>query len=104
MTTQAEQKRDEALARVEANADQDWYDAACMAFEEVIAAYPEFTTDDVWAVLKEWQVSAPREPRAMGPIVMKLVRSGAMVATGAYRKSKRPECNARPIAVYRRAA
>lgn len=99
----AEQKRDEALARVEENADQDWCIAAQLAFYEVIAAYPEFTTDHVWAVLKEWQVGSPREPRAMGPIVMRLVKEGAMEATGAYRKSTRPECNARPIAVYRRA-
>jgi len=94
--TLGELLRDLAIANAEA-ANTSWVD---MAFA-VIAALPpgtEFTTDDLWLHLDR-----PREPRAMGAAMVRASKRSLVEATGVYVKSKRAECHARPVAVWRRA-
>lgn len=97
---EAGQARDEALARVEAHAAPDWM-TACRAVVLRVAAGHEFTTDHVWAWLLVNEAKT-HEPRAMGAVLRQLAREGVIVKTGVYRPSKRRECHARPIPVWRR--
>lgn len=90
---------DEALERVEANADKDWMRAARDAVAALALAGGSFTTDDAWKLLRE--VPVPREPRAMGAVIRELARMGLILPTGEYRKSERPDCHRRPVAVWR---
>ena len=99
MTTlfDAEEARDEALARVEAGAG-DWVQRARDTVLMVSLARFDFTTDDVWDVLGE---DRPAEPRALGAVMKQLALEGRIRATGEYRKSCRVDCHARPVAVWR---
>jgi hypothetical protein len=94
-----EQAADEAIARVGANADPGWLRKAQEAIYLLMDEGP-FTTDDVWAVLNDWYVKPPREPRAMGAAMRIAQQEGWIVATGNYRKSERVECHGRPVMIW----
>lgn len=96
----AEEKRDDAIERVRKGAG-GWTERALRAVEFTASKMEHFTTDDCRMYAVEMAVGEPREPRAWGA-VMKLAagKGGCCVKTGEYRKSRRPECHARPIPVY----
>jgi hypothetical protein len=98
MPNSAEVARDEAVARVEEHASADWLAAAATAVGMLAMFYPEFTTDDVWECLVE--VEATHEPRALGPVMMKAARRGLIRKTDRVQNSRRPQCHARPVAVW----
>ena len=93
----AEEARDEAIARVERGAG-DWVQRARDAATMVALARFDFTTDDVWDALGD---DRPTEPRALGAVMKQLAGEGRIRATGEYRKSSRVDCHARPVAVWR---
>ena len=93
----AEEARDQAIARVEAGAG-DWVQRARDAVMLVSLARFDFTTDEVWDALGE---DRPDEPRALGAVMKSMAREGKIRATGEYRKSHRVDCHARPVAVWR---
>jgi hypothetical protein len=95
------QKRDAAMAQVEAHASVSWSGSVEQAIYYVAQHRQLFTTDAVWAVLRSWDIVAPAEPRAMGPLMKNACRWGWCVPTGDHWMSVRPECHRRPIAVYR---
>jgi hypothetical protein len=94
----AEEARDEAIARVERNAPEGWVQRAKEVTERVAASSFEFTTDDVWAALGD---DRPHEPRALGAVMKSMAKDGTIRTTGEYRKSSRTDCHARPVAVWR---
>lgn len=67
----ATQARDEALARVEAAAPVEWREAALSAVYACCRTLSRFTSEDVWQLIEK-----PREPRALGPVLMRAVRLG----------------------------
>lgn len=89
---------EEQLQRVEANADSLWLISAKDAVTEVAERLNNFTTDAVWAELRE---HAPREPRAMGTVMRWAVKEKLVSSTGQYEASKRKQCNHRPVMIYR---
>ena len=93
----AEEARDEAIARVERGAG-DWVERARDTVMLVALARFDFTTDEVWDALGE---DRPEEPRALGAVMKGMAREGRVRATGEYRKSRRVDCHARPVAVWR---
>jgi len=94
---EARAARDEAMDRVNENADPEWKDLATTTVLRVAVAYAEFTTDDVWEVLGD---EKPHEPRALGPIMALLSRRNIIRKTGGMRESKRPEAHMNPKAVW----
>jgi len=94
----AEEARDEAIARVEAHAPEGWLQRAHDKVQLVALARFDFTTDQVWDALGE---DRPAEPRALGAVMKAMARDGKIRATGEYRKSSRVDCHARPVAVWR---
>jgi hypothetical protein len=96
----AQQARDEAIARVEANADQDWMIQATLVIELMSKVYDRFTTDDVWRELGRRDLTV-REPRAIGAAMKKAKGKGVIAPTGNYVPSARPESHCRPIRVWR---
>jgi hypothetical protein len=91
----------EAMARVETNAKEEWKDAACRAVAHLCKDRDYITSEDVWRVLKSWQIPPPREPRAMGPVLTKMVARKVIEPTGNYRQSSLPQQNARPLMIYK---
>lgn len=96
--------RDEALARVERNAEPDWNDTV----DYVIGTIADggqgyrFTTDRVWALMKrDWPNVSTHERRAMGAAMTRAAKRGLIVKTDDYQPSTRSVCHARPIPVWR---
>ena len=71
-------QRDEAMERVEANAEMEWKIEAKRALWRRIRTKQPFTTDDLW----DDGLTKPREPRALGPIVATAKRKGYLIDTG----------------------
>jgi hypothetical protein len=94
----AQEAEEEAIARVGANAPEDWVMRARQATQHVAGSRFDFTTDHVWDVLGD---DKPHEPRALGAVLKNLAREGIIRQTGEYRKSDRVENHRRPVAVWR---
>lgn len=99
MTTGIE-LRDEALARVEANADVEWKLAAELVVHLLAAQLGTFTSDDVWEGLVDGSAST-HEPRALGAVLKRVAKDGVIAPTDEWRISRRPECHGRPVRVWR---
>lgn len=95
----ATKARDEALERVESASDPDWVVSAEKALLYVSMSLQTFSTDDVWDRLRMLSVPAPREPRALGPVMRRAVRDGLIKAVG-YAASERPERHCAPVRMY----
>lgn len=95
-----QQLNEEALARVEANADESWKQTASLVVYLVARQNEYLTSDDVWHGLEGATVST-HEPRAMGAILKRAAKDGIIAATDDWRVSSRPECHGRPVRVWR---
>ena len=85
--------RDEAVACVARAAPADWMKLAHAVVIRLASSGHAFTTDEVWAALP----NCPLEKRAMGAVMLKAKRAGAVVATGRFPNSSRPENHAWPV-------
>ena len=92
--------RDEAIERVDRNADDAWKQAAEATVIHIARMRPEFTADDVWKHLTSHTSCETHEPSALGAIFNKLRRQGIIRHTGEFRISSRPERHAAPIRVW----
>ena len=91
--------RNAAVAQV-GGAYQSWV-ARRLAFIKSLPSGREFSTDQVWlaAPAADHKIS---EPRAMGAVMMLAQAEGLISPTGEYEKSARPQCHARPVAIWQR--
>lgn len=90
------QLRDEAVERVGRAAPQDWMGLAHAVVLRLAATGVGFTTDDVWKALPECSL----EKRAMGAVMLKAKREGAIVATGRFQKSSQAQNHARDVRIW----
>jgi hypothetical protein len=95
--------RDDALARVRNNADPNWWNTCYNIVINTATTTNTFTSDDIWQALTDAQLPTPREPRALGSVLAAAHRAGIITPTDSYRQSRRTECHARPIRVWRAA-
>lgn len=95
-------KLEDALERVDRNAEDFWKDRADEAYRHAAERFPEFTNDAVWEILEdEWRTPHPPEGRALGARTIAAKKEGLIEATGRYVPSDRPNCHRNPIPVYR---
>lgn len=94
----AEAARDQAMDQVDGAAADEWKDQARRAIWHLAQTRDTFTVDDVWELLEARHVPSPQEPRALGPVLMRAVRSGAIRDNGTMAKSRRR--HATKITVY----
>jgi hypothetical protein len=100
---QAHAERDEAMDRARRGTDPEWAAKAAEAIRD-LATVEEltgdpFTADDVWELLESRQVPAPREPRALGPILRALSTPGGPILGVGYAPSRRRHGS--PVMSYR---
>ena len=93
--------RDEAIERVDKHAPATWKYHARRAVVTILYEADGLTADDVWALLDEWQVPRPHEPRAMGAIFVALKKDGVISPTERFVNSKRVSKHAGPTRVWR---
>lgn len=97
----AQQAADEAIARVERNANALWMSACLKVIEEIAGRGLPFTTDLVWATMDERHPDlSTHEPRAMGAAMVQARKAGYCHSTGNYQQTKRPEAHARPVVIW----
>lgn len=99
--TEAERARDDAIARAERHAVDEWKTVTFGIIRQLAECSPSFTTDDVWLALQKVPEVATHEPRALGSMMREAAKSGWIVPTDRYVNSQRPECHARPVKVWR---
>lgn len=87
---------DAAIEQVEEHADGAWLDEARQVVRRLAETHREFTTDDVWRSLP-----STREPRALGAVMRWAATERIAENTHQTVPSTRPECHARPVAVWR---
>ena len=98
----AEEVTEEAIARVERNANQDWLDAFMRALKKVAREKLHFNTDSVWEAFEaDYPQPDQHEPRAAGAVVRLAMKEGTIAATDMFWNSKRKSCHKRPLRVYR---
>lgn len=78
----AEAEKVEAMDRAERGTDAAWAVKAEEVIRFLAGAGGEFQVDDVWEVLEDRKVPPPREPRALGPVVQRLVRARVIKPEG----------------------
>jgi hypothetical protein len=77
--------RDEAMAAVEENADEQWRSYAWDWLVDYLRTHDEFFPDSVWGA----GLTPPRERRAFGPLVQRAAREGLIRKTGRTRQRVR---------------
>lgn len=92
---------EDAIARARRHSNPDWYLSAVRAARRVAADRQFFTTDEVWAALKDLTDAKTPEHRAMGAVMRSLAIDRIAVRTDRTRPTNRPCANRRPIAVWR---
>lgn len=89
---QAVEVRDEGMARAEDGAG-GWSDVALEWLRAHCRHHPTLCSDDLW----NSGMPEPREPRALGPVLMRAVRLGLIRNSGDYIKGKRSGMAARTV-------
>jgi len=97
----AEQKKQEALAQVEANANPEWVTAAKTAVRKIAEEKPFFTSDDVWIELERVDAPATHNPAAMGSIMKWVASSKLGEATGKHKPSIRTSTHKRQLMIWK---
>jgi hypothetical protein len=88
--------RDEAIERVDDAAADRWKEDAWQLILRLSAAGAPFTTDDLWRA----GLAMPREPRALGPMMLRAVRHKVCAPTGVYADSNHVASHGRPKRQY----
>lgn len=96
---QAERLKQQGMEAAYQYADLDWKQIASKALMQCAQTKPEFTTDDMWAIINETGV-VTSENRAMGAIMQSASRAGMIKATGYFLPSKRVSKHKSPTRVW----
>lgn len=89
----ARAKRDRAVERVEANADELWKAEAWSFMLRFCEEHAEVFCDDLW----DAGLPRPREARAIGPLMMRARKAGLIAPTGQSRPSVRSHLSSKPV-------
>jgi len=77
-----------------------WIAQVVEIIKQVAIKSRDFTTDEVWAECAT-KIRTPLEPRIMG-VALKQAQTNAWIdKTDRVRKSTRPACHSRPVAIWR---
>jgi oligoendopeptidase F len=93
--------RDEALAKVEENANKAWSDLVTKIIYDLATELPEFTSDDVWSELSNYPDIQTHQPAAMGAMFRNAAFRQEIRPTGSVVTSKRRSSHARAIRVWK---
>jgi hypothetical protein len=90
--------RDEAIDRVEANANSEWNHVAYVTAMRLASITEVFTSNDVWDALTH---VTTHEPRAMGAVMRRLRKENIIEPTSQFITSTSPVAHGRPTRVWR---
>jgi len=85
--------REEAIDRVDKNAEVSWKTDALIALDHVRRMQLTFTSHDVWRRLDEENIEKPHEESAMGAVFRQAARAQLIKKTGRYVPSQMAQCH-----------
>ena len=88
-----------AIARVAANADDDWKAAAMSAIQKTARELRLLTATDIWQNIPEGV--STHECRAMGALMRQAAKAGYIVATPDWKATGRAVSHNRPMRIWR---
>lgn len=103
---EAEAAKAQGMATAELHATERWMLSAMVTVLFCADTLPEFTSDDVWEVLRNAKadpLETERNPKALGAVMLKAAKRGWIEKTGMVRNSKRKSLHASPRTIWRRA-
>jgi hypothetical protein len=98
--SEATRVTDNAIESVGRAANGEWIRVVERIIRDLAASGEPFTTDDVWDALRE-QSTTTREPRAMGAVMRRMVKSGFIEKAEGFRVSIRPKAHKNPKQLWR---
>lgn len=96
---QAEQKRDQGIARADSAANLSWKETARRIVWDLIQKGDPFTSDDVWEKLGD-HPDKTHEPRALGAIIKRAAKAELIEPAG-FTKSTIPRGHRRNIQIWK---
>lgn len=82
------ERLEDALERVEENSGEAWKAIAWAAALDVVAEGHDFTSERIRQKLTQWgDWPPPNDPRALGPVMKRLLREGYIESTRRFTKS-----------------
>lgn len=100
--------RDEAVARVDRNAERNWKTTADFCAETIARYRARFTSEDILDAIEKTIAKIPdvglvatHDLRAMGPVMMRLKKKKLAVPTPDFVQSNRSGRHAGPVRVWR---
>src|SRR4029450_6831716 len=90
----ASANREEAIERVDRNAQEQWKEAANESVREIALENEQFTTDDVRRVLDAKPVIT-HELRALGAMMIKAYKTGIIQPSSEFKQSIQVQCHRR---------
>lgn len=100
MSSDSDARREEAIDRVERNANEEWMEAAVAAGIRLAECTDSLVSEDIFTLLNEFPVGT-HEPRAMGAVMRRLRKDGFIEPTDTFIKSPSPVGHGRPSRVWR---
>ena len=70
------------------------------AITKAARSFPSFTSDEVWHLLREIQVTTIEHPNTLGATFLMAARQGIIRNTGRTQKTVRAGCNRHAVAVW----
>ena len=99
--SEGDRLRDEAVAKVDKNANVVWKLIADYVLKELHERQFKITADDVCFEMEDrFPDVTTHEPRAFGPVFLRAKSAGLIVPTDRYIKSMRPQGHSRPMRVW----
>lgn len=96
---EARRARDEAMARVAANAGAEFFRRVNAHFRTTFHTGQQVTGEDI-RVCCEAALIFPHHYNAWGPVIMRLIKAGALVPTGQTTNMKTRRSHARRTRIY----
>lgn len=94
----AQQSRNDAMARVESNANAEWKAFMLDLVKDFAADHDEFTADQIYDQYDMMDdAPATHEPRAFGPVMMRAEKSGYIKKTNRFKPSLRSHATPRRV-------
>jgi hypothetical protein len=90
--------REEAINRVEENADSEWKAAAYETGFRLAVAHETLTSNDIFDAMP--RTVRTHDPRAMGPVLLALKRDGILEATDRFTTSTSLVAHGRPTRIW----
>lgn len=84
------------MERAEIGAGLEWADRAAALVLKVASSKASFTSDDLWAAGLE----KPKNPRALGPVLVRLAKFGKIRKTGAFVGTSQKSRHNAPVAIW----